>query len=159
MKQKITPHLWFDDNAEEAIALYTSLFPDSRLVAKHTLENSGPRRDQRVETFEFELAGQSFLAINGGKVPFQFNDALSLSIDVKNQQELDTIWAALLKDGGKEQECGWITDRFGLCWQVVPDILDPLLHSSDKAKADRVMQAMLGMKKLSFAGLEAAAKG
>jgi len=99
------------------------------------------------------------MAMNGGPVPFHFNDAISLSVDCKDQAEVDRIWNALLKDGGKPQQCGWITDRFGLVWQVVPDILDPLLASSDKAKANRVMEAMLKMVKLEFAPLQAAAEG
>ncbi|HEY1097589.1 MAG TPA: VOC family protein [Myxococcota bacterium] len=159
MKQKITPHLWFDDDAEAAIALYTSIFPDSRLVEKRTLDNTGPDRTQSVETFVFELAGQRSMAINGGKAPFHFNDAISLYVEVDDQAELDRVWNALVTDGGKPQQCGWITDRFGLVWQVVPDILDPLLADPDTAKADRVMQAMLSMVKLDFAGLQAAAAG
>ena len=157
MKQKITTHLWFDNNAGEAIALYTSIFPDSRIVRHTVLENTGPKRDQTVDVYVFSLAGQEFLAMNGGPAPFRFNDAISLSVDCHDQAEVDRIWNALLKDGGRPQQCGWITDRFGLAWQIVPDILDPLLASSDKAKAARVMEAMLKMVKLDFALLQAAA--
>lgn len=107
------------------------------------LENTGPKRDQTVDVFVSSLAGQEFLAMNGGPAPFKFNDAISLSVDCKDQAELDRIWNALLKDDGQPQQCGWITGRFGIAWQIVPDILDPLMALTDKAKAARVMDAML----------------
>jgi predicted 3-demethylubiquinone-9 3-methyltransferase (glyoxalase superfamily) len=147
--QKLTPCLWFDGQAEEAAAFYVSIFPDSA-VTKVT-----PGPGGKALVVEFRLAGVRFLALNGGP-QFQFNEAISLSIDCRSQAEVDELWAKLSAGGGAGQ-CGWLKDRYGLWWQVVPSVLPQLL--ADPAKAGRVMQALMGMTKLDIAALQAAADG
>ncbi len=155
--QKITTSLWFDTEAEEAAAFYTSLFDDSRIVTVTHYGEAGPREAGLVMTVEFELAGQRYVAINGGP-EFPFTEAVSLQVSCEDQDEVDRLWKAL-GDGGEEGPCGWIKDRYGLSWQIVPTILDELIADPDAAKAKRVTEAMLQMGKIDVAALERAAAG
>ncbi len=151
--QKITPFLWFDSNAEEAVNLYVSLFPDSRIVAMSRYGDAGPGPKGQVMTATFELAGQRFMALNGGPA-FQFTEAVSFVANCETQTEIDTLWDKLLQGGGKAQQCGWLKDRFGLSWQIVPTELGELLQSKDSEKGKRVMQAMLQMVKIDLQKLK-----
>jgi predicted 3-demethylubiquinone-9 3-methyltransferase (glyoxalase superfamily) len=155
---KISPSLWFDNQAEEAANFYISVFPNSKLgkISRHT--DAGPSPEGSVLTVDFELDGTGFNAINGGP-HFTFSEAISFVIDCKDQAEVDYYWDHLLSGGGSQSQCGWLKDRFGVSWQVVPVALIELLSSPDKAKAKRVMDAMLQMVKLDVAKLEAAAAG
>ncbi|WP_314173204.1 VOC family protein [Streptomyces winkii] len=155
--QKITTFLWFDDQAEEAVQHYTSIFPDSRIVDVQRYGEAGPGEAGTVMTIAFELAGQRFTALNGGPV-FTFNEAVSLYVDCADQAEVDMYWQKL-GEGGEEGDCGWLKDKFGLSWQIVPRVLTDLLSDPDPAKTARVMKAMFGMKKLDVQGLEAAGRG
>jgi predicted 3-demethylubiquinone-9 3-methyltransferase (glyoxalase superfamily) len=148
----ITPFLWFDDNAQDAIDLYTRLFPDSRVLNTQ----NGP--DGTLFTATIELAGQQIMLLNAGP-GHPFTDAISLFVNVADQAEVDKYWDALTADGGAPVACGWLTDRFGLSWQIVPEALNRLLSDPDPEKAGRVMQAMMGMVKIDVAGLEAAYRG
>jgi predicted 3-demethylubiquinone-9 3-methyltransferase (glyoxalase superfamily) len=153
---KVSPCLWFDGQAEEAADLYVSLVPDSRIdrVVRSPADTpSGP--EGTVLLVEFTLAGQAFTALNGGP-QFKFNESVSFVIDCEGQEEVDRLWAALSADEAAEQ-CGWLKDRFGLSWQVIPSALPRLLADPDPAKAKRVMNAMLEMKKIDVAELERAA--
>ena len=152
---KIAPCLWFDGNAEEAANLYVSLLPDSRInkVRRSPADTpSGP--EGSVLTVEFTLAGQKFIGLNGGP-EFRFNEAVSFTIDCADQAEVDRLWQALSADESAEM-CGWLKDRFGLSWQIIPRALPELLGDPDPDKARRVMEAMLKMKKIDVAGLERA---
>ena len=158
--QRITPFLWFDDQAEEAVRFYVSIFDDSRIVAttrygKEGAQVSG-RREGSVMTIAFQLAGQEFTALNGGP-QFRFNEAISLVVNCQSQEEVDHYWSRL-SEGGDEtaQQCGWLKDRYGLSWQVVPTLLPELLSHPDPEKARRAMEAMLGMKKIDLAALRRA---
>jgi predicted 3-demethylubiquinone-9 3-methyltransferase (glyoxalase superfamily) len=153
----ITPFLWYDTEAEEAATLYTSLFPNSKIVHVSRYGAAGPGPEGSVMTVSFELDGQRLVALNGGPV-YTFTEAVSFQVDCKNQDEVDTYWNALT-EGGEEGRCGWLKDRFGLSWQIVPSRLPELLTDPDREKSQRVMQAMLQMKKIDIAGLEAAAQG
>lgn len=148
-RQKIKPCLWFDGKAEEAAEFYASIFPDSSI----TKVTPGPTGAALV--VEFRLAGVDFLALNGGP-HFTFNEAISLSIDCRSQPEVDDLWKRL-SEGGSEGRCGWVKDRYGLSWQVVPSVLPELLGGPDRSKAARVMEAMLGMNRLDIRTLEEAA--
>jgi predicted 3-demethylubiquinone-9 3-methyltransferase (glyoxalase superfamily) len=154
--QKITPFLWFDTRAEEAAKFYTSVFPNSRIVTTARYGDAGPGPKGSVMTVVFELDGQRMIALNGGP-QFKFTEAISLSVDCKDQREVDHYWTKLCQ-GGQESMCGWLKDRYGLSWQVTPSILGELLSSPDAKKAKRVMEAMLKMKKIDIAALEAAAQ-
>jgi predicted 3-demethylubiquinone-9 3-methyltransferase (glyoxalase superfamily) len=154
--QKITPFLWFDTQAEEAARFYASIFPDSRILNTARYGDAGPGPKGSVMTVEFQLDGQRMIALNGGPV-FRFTEAISLVVDCKDQKEVDHYWSRLLQ-GGQESMCGWLKDRYGLSWQVTPSILGELLSSPDAKKAKRVMEAMLKMKKIDIAALEAAAQ-
>jgi len=156
---KIKPFLWFDSQAEEAANLYCSLFPNSK-VGKITRYPPGSYggMDGKVMTVEFELDGQPVTALNGGPV-FKFNEAFSFTVDCEDQAEVDRYWNALTADGGEESQCGWLKDRFGLSWQIVPRALYELIEDADRAKAQRATEAMLGMKKLDIAALKAAHAG
>jgi len=156
--QKITTFLWYDTQAEEAAQLYTSLFDDSRIVHVQTYGESGPGVPGRVMIVEFELAGQRFLALNGGP-QFTFNEAMSLSVDCGSQEEVDRLWERLTEDGGEAGPCGWLKDRFGVSWQIVPRKLPELLADPDPEKSKRVMAAMMGMKKIEIQGLLDAYEG
>lgn len=152
--QKIVTNLWFDDNAQDAVAFYTDIFDDSRIISTALYTSAGPGREGSVMSIEFALNGQRFIAINGGS-HFHFTPAISLSIDCKDQLEVDRYWDALL-DGGAPQQCGWLTDRFGLSWQVVPSILPMLIAHGDEKKSAAMIRAMLQMIKLDAAKLKAA---
>ena len=158
MSPKITPNLWFDMNAEEAANFYVDLFDDGRIlnVARYPEGSPGPAGE--VMTVEWELNGQKFVGINGGP-QFQFSEAVSFMISCKDQEEVDYYWDRLTADGGREGQCGWLTDRFGLAWQVVPEGMDEVFSDPDPAKAERSMAAMMKMKKLDIAELRAAAEG
>ncbi len=156
---KIVPNLWFDKNAEQAAEYYASVFPDSRVDAVHRSPAdypSGKKGD--VVTVDFTVLGQSFTGINGG-TDFSFTEAVSFAIDCDDQAEVDRYWDRLTADGGEPGPCGWIKDKFGLSWQVVPRRLNELVNSDDKAGAQRAMEAMLRMGKLDVAELEAAFEG
>ena len=150
---RISPFLWFDDNAEEAANFYASIFPNSSVdvLSRNPVTGS-------AFGVTFILDGQQVLAMNAGP-QFSFTEAFSLYVDVETQEEIDYYWNALLADGGEESRCGWLKDRFGLSWQIVPRILGELMSSTDTAAAGRATQAMLGMSKLVIADLEAAAAG
>ena len=154
---KITPNLWFDNEAEEAAQFYCSIFENSRIVNVTHYTEAGPRAAGMVMTVEFELDGQRFVAINGGP-DFTFDEAVSLEIECADQDEVDRYWE-LLSDGGEEGPCGWCKDRYGLSWQVVPEGMDELFADPDKSRVDRAMQAMLGMSKLDIAELRTSADG
>ncbi|MEU7835244.1 MULTISPECIES: VOC family protein [unclassified Nonomuraea] len=154
--QKITTFLWFDNQAEEAAAFYTSLFEDSRILEVQRYGDAGPGPAGTAMTVSFELAGQRFVALNGGP-EFTFTEAISLYVDCASQEEVDELWAKLT-EGGEESQCGWLKDRWGLSWQIVPKVLPELLSNPDPAKAQRVMKAMLGMRKIDINALEEAAR-
>jgi predicted 3-demethylubiquinone-9 3-methyltransferase (glyoxalase superfamily) len=154
--QKITPFLWFDTHAEEAARFYASIFPNSRILNTARYGDAGPGPKGSVMTVEFQLDGQRMIALNGGPV-FRFTEAISLVVDCKDQKEVDHYWSRLLQ-GGQESMCGWLKDRYGLSWQIVPAVLGRLLSEPDAKKAKRVMEAMLKMKKIDIAALEAAAQ-
>ena len=155
---KIAPCLWFDGEAEEAAKFYVSLLPDSRVDhVQRNVTDSPAGKSGSVLVVKFTLAGQSFLALNGG-TRFEYSHAISFFVDCVDQAEVDRLWGAL-SDGGSVERCGWLKDRYGISWQIVPNVLPRLLGDPDPAKAQRVMQAMLGMVKLDIAGLEAARAG
>ena len=152
--QTITPCLWFDTEGEDAARFYTSVFPNSRIVDITRYGSAGPRPEGTVMTVDFELEGQKFVALNGGP-EFRFSEAISFQVSCETQEEVDAYWSAL-SAGGEEGPCGWLKDRYGLSWQIVPTALPRLLGDSDPAKSQRVMQAMLGMKKIDIGALEQA---
>jgi predicted 3-demethylubiquinone-9 3-methyltransferase (glyoxalase superfamily) len=152
---KITPCLWFDTQAEEAAQYYTSLFDDSRITEVSHYGEAGPRPEGMVMTVDFELAGRPFVALNGGP-DFTFNEAISLQVTCESQEEVDELWAKLTADG-QEGPCGWCKDRYGLSWQIIPQVLLELLADPDRGRSQRAMQCMLGMKKLDVAELQRAA--
>jgi predicted 3-demethylubiquinone-9 3-methyltransferase (glyoxalase superfamily) len=153
--QKITPCLWFDTEGEEAATFYTSVFPSSRILDVTRYGSAGPRPEGTVLTVSFELDGQEFVALNGGP-DFTFSEAISFQVSCKNQEEVDGYWSKL-SEGGEEGPCGWLKDKFGLSWQIVPTVLPELLADPDQEKAQRVMAAMLEMKKIEIDALEQAA--
>jgi predicted 3-demethylubiquinone-9 3-methyltransferase (glyoxalase superfamily) len=153
--QKIVPNLWFDTEAEEAAAFYTSVFDNSRIVKVMRYTEGAPRPAGTVMTVEFELDGQRFVGINGGP-QFTFDEAVSFQVDCGTQDEVDYFWERL-SEGGEEGPCGWLKDRFGLSWQVAPSALRELLDDPDPERAQRAMQAMLQMRKLDIAALRRAA--
>lgn len=150
--QKITASLWFDGKAEEAVAFYVSLFDNSKIVSVARFGEAGPGTKGSVMSVAFHLCGQAFLAINGGP-EYHFTPAVSLSVACETQAEIDRLWDKLC-NGGEPVRCGWLKDRYGLSWQIVPTILPQLLQDKDMKKAQRVMQAMLQMIKLDIAGLK-----
>ena len=156
--QKITTFLTYDGNAEEAVALYTSVFPDARVVSERRYGPAGPGPEGSHMTATFELCGQPFMALNGGS-SFEFAQGISLFVDCEDQDEVDRYWEALTADGGEPGPCGWLTDRFGVSWQIIPRALGELLGDPDPEKAGRAMQAMLGMQKIEVDGLRKAAAG
>jgi len=157
MQQKITPNLWFDTEAEEAAGFYTSVFENSRIVHVSRYTEAGPRPAGTVMTVEFELDGQRFVGINGGP-QFTFSEAVSFQISCATQDEVDHYWERL-SDGGEEGRCGWLKDRYGLSWQVVPAGMAEVFADPDPERARRAMQAMLAMGKLDIAALRRAADG
>ncbi len=154
--QKITTFLWFDDNAEEAANYYVSIFKNSKIVSLSRYGEAGPRPAGTVMVVDFQLDGQEFMALNGGP-EYKFTEALSLYVTCETQEEVDRYWKQL-SAGGEEGPCGWLKDKFGLSWQIVPKALVELLGDPDRAKAQRVMRAMLQMKKIDIAGLRRAAE-
>lgn len=155
--RKISPFLWFDTQAEEAARFYVSIFRNSRIVNVTRYGAAGPGPAGSVMTVEFELEGQSFIALNGGP-QFRFTEAVSFSVDCETQAEVDAYWGKLTA-GGKEEPCGWLKDKFGLSWQVNPRTLGHLLGDPDPVRANRVMRAMLQMKKIDIAALQKAYDG
>jgi len=154
---KITPFLWFDNNAEEAMNFYVSIFKNSKIVSMQRFENAGPGGKGSVVTGTFELDGQRFMALQGGPL-FKFTEAISMFVDCETQEEVDYFWEKLTA-GGSESRCGWLKDKFGLSWQIVPKALGQLLGDKDPAKAKRVMEAMLQMRKIEVAILQKAYEG
>ena len=149
---KITPCLWFDAQGEDAAKLYTSVFPNSRIVEIARYGSAGPRPEGTVMTVSFELDGRPFVALNGGP-EFSFSEAVSFQVDCADQAEVDHYWERLT-EGGEEGPCGWLKDRFGLSWQIVPSVLPELLSQPDAEKAQRVMAAMLEMRKIEIGELQ-----
>ena len=152
--QKITPFLWFDNNAEEAVNHYRSIFKNSKIVTTTRYGDAGPGPKGSIMTIAFQLEGQDFIALNGGPV-YKFNEAVSLSVDCKTQQEVDELWEKL-SAGGQPGPCGWLKDKFGLSWQVVPSALIEMLQDKDAEKVKRVMAAMMKMGKIDIAALKQA---
>jgi len=159
--RKIVTFLWFNDQAKEAVDFYLSLFDNAKIVNTsyytETVAQAAGKKAGDLSTIDFELNGQNFTAINGGPM-FTFNEAISIQVFCKTQEEIDYLWEAL-SDGGEQVACGWLKDRYGLSWQIVPEILDVMMRDPDTAKADRVGAAMLGMLKLNISELEKAYKG
>jgi predicted 3-demethylubiquinone-9 3-methyltransferase (glyoxalase superfamily) len=154
---RITPNLWFDTESKDAAEFYVAVFPNSQIRNVSYYGEAGPRPASTVLTVDFVLDGQAFTAINGGP-EFTFDEAVSFLINCADQDEVDYYWDKLT-EGGEESQCGWLKDKFGLSWQVVPEDLEKLVTDPDKGRAERAMQAMLGMKKLDVAALHAAADG
>lgn len=157
--EKISPFLWFDDNAEEAAKFYTSIFKNSRIMdithyGESAAEVSG-RPKGTVMTVTFELEGQKFMALNGGPI-FKFSQAISFLVSCETQQEVDDLWEKLSEGGGEQEQCGWLKDKFGVSWQIVPRILAEMMHDKDAMKSERVIKAMLQMKKLDIRSLQKA---
>jgi predicted 3-demethylubiquinone-9 3-methyltransferase (glyoxalase superfamily) len=152
--QTITPFLWFDGQAEEAMNFYASIFKNSKIGKVSRYGDAGPGPKGSVMTAEFELDGQKFMALNGGPL-FKFNESISFSVNCDTQQEVDELWGRLL-EGGTESQCGWLKDKFGLSWQIIPSALMQMLGDKDPRKSANVMKAMLQMKKIDIAGLKRA---
>jgi predicted 3-demethylubiquinone-9 3-methyltransferase (glyoxalase superfamily) len=157
--EPLTTCLWFDDQAEEAARFYTSVFKDSVLGDMHRYTEAGPGRAGTVMLAEFELNGQKFTGLNGGKQPFGFNEAVSFCVTCADQSEVDYYWGALLDGGGEPSVCGWLKDRYGVRWQVVPQAFYTMVRDGDQARKARVTAAMLAMTKFDIAALEAAYAG
>ena len=157
MKSRISPCLWFDGEAEEAAKFYVSVFPNSKIGRISRYGDAGPGPKGGVMTVAFTLDGQEFIGLNGGP-QFKFTEAVSFTVYCDTQKEVDSYWTKLTAGGGKEVQCGWVKDRFGLSWQIVPSVLPKLVADKDPKKVERVMRAMLQMKKLDIATLKAAAR-
>ena len=155
--QKITPFLWFDGKAEEAAEFYVSIFSDSKILSVSRYGEGGPGPEGSAMTVAFQLAGQEFVALNGGP-EFKFTEAVSFYVNCSTQQEVDEFWMKL-STGGEEGQCGWLKDRYGLSWQIVPEALGKMLGDKDSAKAKRVMEAMLQMRKIEIPLLQQAYDG
>jgi predicted 3-demethylubiquinone-9 3-methyltransferase (glyoxalase superfamily) len=155
--QKITPFLWFDDKAEEAMTFYTSIFKNSKVVSVSRYGDAGPGPKGSVMSATFELEGQRFMALNGGPL-FSFTPAISFFVNCQTQAEVDDLWEKL-SAGGKEDRCGWLKDKYGLSWQIIPSDLGEMLQDKDPEKSKRVMQAMLQMSKIDIEGLRRAHAG
>jgi len=153
--QKVTPCLWFDTEGEEAATFYSSVFPNSRIVHVARYGSAGPRPEGTVMTVEFELDGQRFVALNGGP-EFTFSEAISFQVDCETQEEVDAFWSKL-SEGGEEGPCGWLKDKFGLSWQIIPTELPKLLSDPDPGRAQRAMQCMLQQNKLDIEAIRKAA--
>jgi predicted 3-demethylubiquinone-9 3-methyltransferase (glyoxalase superfamily) len=156
--QKITPFLWFDSQAEEAAHFYVSVFKQSRIGRIARYGDAGPGPKGSVMTVEFTLDGQDFVGLNAGP-QFKFSEAISFSVACKTQEEIDDFWAKLTQGGGQESQCGWLKDKYGLSWQIVPGVLLAMMSDPDPQKSKRVMEALLKMKKLDIATLEKAYRG
>jgi predicted 3-demethylubiquinone-9 3-methyltransferase (glyoxalase superfamily) len=157
-KQKITTYLWFNGNAEEAVELYTSIFPRSRVTKVARWGEGGPGPQGSVMNIAFELDGQPFIALDGGP-QFKFTPAISLFVSCDSQAEVDAYWSKLLAAGGKPTACGWLEDRFGLSWQIIPTALVELMTDPDPKRSGRVARALMGMQKIDIAALERAHAG
>jgi predicted 3-demethylubiquinone-9 3-methyltransferase (glyoxalase superfamily) len=157
MKSRISPCLWFDGQAEDAATFYVSVFPNSKIGRISRYGDAGPGPKGSVMTVPFTLDGQEFIGLNGGP-QFKFTEAVSFTVYCDTQKEVDSYWTKLTAGGGKEVQCGWVKDRFGLSWQIVPTLLPKLAADKDPKKVERVMRSMLGMKKLDIGALKAAAK-
>jgi predicted 3-demethylubiquinone-9 3-methyltransferase (glyoxalase superfamily) len=157
-EQKIVPNLWFDTQAEEAAQYYIDVFGSGRVVSVARYPEGGPGPVGEVMSVEFEAAGMRLVGINGGPA-FTFTEAVSLQVNCADQAEVDRYWDRLVGDGGEESQCGWLKDRYGLSWQIVPAGMDDLFSDPDPGRSQRAMQAMLGMRKLDVAALQAAADG
>ncbi|TCT02611.1 VOC family protein [Aquabacter spiritensis] len=157
IRQKITPFLWFDGNAEEAVDFYVAAFPDSRILKVGRYGKAGPGPEGSVMTIAFELAGQTFGAINGGP-HFKFTGAVSLFVDCETQAEIDRLWTTL-GEGGEGHDCGWLTDRFGLTWQINSWQVPEMIVSGTPAQSERAMRAMMGMTKIDLAAIRRAYAG
>jgi predicted 3-demethylubiquinone-9 3-methyltransferase (glyoxalase superfamily) len=155
--QKITTFLWFDNNAEEAMNFYVSIFKNSKVVNVSRYGEGGPGPKDSVITATFQLEGQQFMALNGGP-QFPFTEAISLFVNCENQQEVDELWEKLT-EGGEESQCGWLKDKYGLSWQIIPTALGEMLSSKDAEKSGRAMQAMLKMRKIDVKTLQDAYDG
>lgn len=155
--QKITPFLWFDNQAEEAMNFYTSIFKNSKIVSVSRYGEAGPGPKGTVMSATFQLDGQEFMALNGGP-QFKFTEAISFFVNCKTQEEVDELWEKL-SEGGEKSQCGWLKDKFGLSWQIIPTALGQMLGDKDPTKANRVMQAMLKMQKIDIQGLKRAYDG
>ncbi|WP_198956116.1 VOC family protein [Archangium sp. Cb G35] len=155
IEQKITPFLWFNTEAEEAANLYVSLFKDSKILSVSRYGDAGPGPKGSAMVVDFQLAGQRFQALNGGPI-FKFTEALSLMVHCDSQEEVDTLWSKLTANGGQESQCGWLKDRYGLSWQIVPKRFVELMQDKDPKRTQRVVQAMMTMKKFDIARLEQA---
>ena len=153
--QKITPFLWFNDNAEEAASLYVSLFANSKILNVARYGDAGPGPSGSVMTVKFQLAGLEFVALNGGP-HFTFTEAVSLVVNCETQAEIDEFWEKLSADGGEKSRCGWLKDRFGLSWQIVPAALEEMVTDEHPVRSQRVMAAMLQMEKMDLAALQKA---
>src|SRR2546426_11795085 len=156
--QKITPFLWFDNNAEAAAQFYTSTFKNSKILSISRYGDAGPGPTGSVMVVSFQLEGQQFTALNGGPL-FKFSEAFSFVVSCENQEEIDYYWNKLTSDGGQESQCGWLKDKFGVSWQITPSVLIDMLHDKDAEKAERVMNAMLQMQKIDIAKLRDAYAG
>ena len=156
ISQKLTPFLWFNDNAEEAANFYTSIFGNSKIIAVTRYGEAGPAPKGTVMTMKFQLKGQELVALNGGP-HFTFTEAISFVVNCDTQEEIDAFWEKL-SAGGQKSRCGWLKDRFGVSWQIVPSILPDLVTSDDAQQSDRVMKALLEIDKLDVAALERAAR-
>jgi len=155
--QKITPFLWFDGKAEEAMNFYVSIFKNSKVVSVSRCGEGGPAPKGTAMSVKFHLDGQDFIGLNGGP-HFTFSPAISFFVDCETQEEVDELWKKL-SDGGKEERCGWLKDKYGLSWQIIPSVLTKMLQDKDAAKAGRVMKAMLQMVKIDIKTLERAYEG
>jgi predicted 3-demethylubiquinone-9 3-methyltransferase (glyoxalase superfamily) len=156
--QKITPFLWFDKEAEDAANFYVSIFKDAKILTVSRYGEAGPGPKGQAMVVKFELMGQTFMALNGGP-HFKFTEAISFLVDCNSQEEVDYYWDKLLAGGGQPSQCGWLKDRYGLSWQIVPTILGQLMSDKDPEKSKRVMQAMLKMVKMDVAALKRAYEG
>ena len=156
--QKITPFLWFDKEAGEAANFYVSIFKDGKILNVSRYGDAGPGQKGQVMVVKFELMGQTFMALNSGPL-FKFTEAISFMVDCQSQEEVDYYWDKLLSGGGKPSQCGWLKDKYGLSWQIVPTILGELMSDKDPAKSRRVMEAMLKMVKMDVAALKRAYEG
>jgi predicted 3-demethylubiquinone-9 3-methyltransferase (glyoxalase superfamily) len=154
--QKITPFFWFDNNAEEAMEFYTSIFKNSKILQSNRFGESGPGKDGKFMTGTFQLAGQDFMVMNAGPT-FKFTEAISLFVSCEDQEEVDYFWEKL-SAGGQTSRCGWLKDKFGISWQIVPKILGELMHTEDPVKSKRVVEAMMKMTKLEIDLLRSAGK-
>jgi predicted 3-demethylubiquinone-9 3-methyltransferase (glyoxalase superfamily) len=156
--QKITPFLWFDHQAEEAAEYYTSIFNGSSIDGIARYGDTGPGPKGSVMTVQFTIEGQQFVALNGGP-QFKFTEAISFVVNCETQDELDNLWEKLLSGGGQESQCGWLKDKYGMSWQLVPASIEEMLQDKDPERSSRVMRAVMKMKKLDIAELQRAFKG